>query len=270
MKRLAIYCVNYASYGELVSFLSSVQEAAQKAKEVLAVDVFVADNTDKDAEPIHVEKGVCAIRIFLFHENLGYMGAVQRMMALTDISIYDYVAISNVDLILDKDSLLAMADLDLGNNVGWIAPRLFSAQLGYDRNPSVLLRYSKRHLQLLRLMFSYPWICVMYKKTFYKRKKFHSTYREGLRFYAGHGSFMILTREYFNRCGIPTYPVFLFGEELYLAEKCKSNGLSVVYCPSISLWDKEHVSIGGLRKPAYYCYNVSALSYILETFYSSE
>lgn len=267
MKSLAIYCVNYASYNDLYLFLNSIEKSAFVAKNELKVNVYIADNTETNIEEIKIKSDIISIRIFTFHKNIGYMGAIQQMMKITSPQIYNYVAISNVDLTLSENALKALSELKISSDIGWVAPRIFSKELNYDRNPSILSRYSKKHLLMLRFMFRHPWINYIYKKTLYKRKSIHRNYKTGIRIYAGHGSFMILTKEFFTRCNIPDYKMFLFCEELYLAEKCRMAGLYVTYEPSICIMDKEHVSVSKLHKPVYYHYNEEALTYIVNTFY---
>ena len=85
--------------------------------------------------------------------------------------------------------------------------------------------------------------------------------------YGGHGSFIILTKMYFERCGIINYPVFLFGEEIYLAEQCRQQGLKVVYDPTIAVKDTEHASTGNMPSRFYCNCNAKALEYIMSAFY---
>ena len=89
----------------------------------------------------------------------------------------------------------------------------------------------------------------------------------GASVYAGHGSFIILTQAYLRRCGTIDYPVFLFCEELYLAEMCRRNGLAVVYVPHIRVNDTEHVSVGKMAHRDYCRHNLEAVSYIIRHFY---
>lgn len=119
---------------------------------------------------------------------------------------------------------------------------------------------------MIRLFYRYPILHYLYTKTFYKSKKYVSKVAGNI--YAGHGSFIILTKEYIKRCGIINYPVFLFGEEIYLAEMCRENNFTVSYCPDISVSDKEHVSTGKIRSRLYYRYNYEAINYAIKTFYN--
>ncbi len=268
MKKFAIYCVTYNSYAELADYLASIEEAAMRAADKIKVDVYVADNTVENFQDITFNASASTVRIFPYHENLGYLGGAQRMMRETDVAAYDYVAVSNVDLRMEKDALERLADLAVGENVGWIAPALYSNQLHYDRNPSVLKRYTKRRLQLIGCLFRFPILYYTYRATLYKRKKVRKTYDRPLEIYAGHGSCMIFTRSFIARCGVPNYPVFLYGEEIYFAEQCRAAGLSVVYQPSVRFSDKEHASISQLRKSTFFRYNYEANRYVLKTFYS--
>lgn len=269
MKKIAIFCVNYGSYRELDCFLKSVDRAASCAAGSMLAEVFVADNTEVGVKDINVDVSCVPVTLFPFRRNHGYMGAVQRMMQSVDVLAFDYVAVSNVDLEMSETALLELGRLDVEDAVGWIAPSLYSVRLHQDRNPALMERYTRKRLEALRFMFSHPFLHVLYKHTLYKRKKLRKQYAVPVNIYAGHGSFMILTRSFFVRAGSPDYAAFLFCEEIYLAERCRRAGLSVRYCPTVRLRDKEHVSVGGLRSSAYYRYNVDALDYILRTFYSA-
>lgn len=265
MKTVAIYCVNYQTYPELRSFLQSVNQASNEAFAVIRVDVFCADNTETEYQEITFSSEHIRLKVFPFHQNKGYFGAVHDMMTQTSPNQYDFVIISNVDVTLMNDTLVQLASLDVDAQTGWIAPQIYSLQEQRDLNPQVMHRYSKLRLKTLKLMYKYPFLHRLYVRLFYKMR--HSSTHQAGEVYAGHGSFIILTREYFKRCGIIDYPVFLYGEELYLAELCRRHSLKVQYTPQVKLEDKEHCSTGGMRKHLYYQCNYEAIYYILSTFY---
>ena len=56
----------------------------------------------------------------------------------------------------------------------------------------------------------------LYTMTLYKTKRYRSN--EAKYIYAGHGSFIILTKAFFQNYSNIAYPMFLYGEEIYLAE----------------------------------------------------
>ena len=245
MKHIALFCVNYESDKELDYYRQSLNKAVEKAKGKICLDFFVAHNS----------KG----------NNPGYFGAIKRLMADVDIKDYDYTIISNVDLTVEEDFFLKLADNTCDENIGWIAPQIWSDLEKRDRNPKILERYSQRKLNILKLFYQFPILDTLYTHTIYRQKKYES--HPAGRIYAGHGSFIILTREYFKRCGKIDYPVFLFCEEIYLAEMCQKAGLNVEYEPSIKVIDTEHASTGKMKHSLYCRCNYEAMQYIIKSFY---
>lgn len=246
MIKIAIFCVSYNSDKERDAYLASIDTAKRKASDQVHVDVYMADNTTED--------------------NPGYFGAINRLMQKVEITDYDYSIISNVDLILEEDFFQKLADYEGPEDTGWIAPRIWSELEQRDRNPARLFRPSLRKMKILRAFYQYPILDTIYHHTVYRRKKYYAKSPSGT-IYAGHGSLIILTKSYFSRCGIIDYPMFLFCEELYLAENCRKAGLKVVYEPSIKVIDKEHVSIKKMSHRDYCRHNLKAMNYILSIFY---
>lgn len=268
MQRVAIFCVTYNTYPELQRFVQSVETAAQAAQTTTSVALFITDNTVTNTQPITLASTTLRIHILQTGANLGYFGGVQRAMQGIDLDPFDYIIISNVDLTLSPDTFTRLATFNDPDTTGWIAPAILSQQTGADRNPSLLQRYSRRRLLTLRLMFAIPSLMILYKRFFHTRRIRRQGYPAGLHIYGGHGSFIILTHNYIRRCGPPAYPVFLFCEELYLAEQCRRTNLSVVYYPDIRVSDTEHASVSHIYRSRLYRYNRQAINYILHNFYN--
>lgn len=247
MKRIAIFCVSYHSDKERDAYLTSIETAAKKAGEEVQVDTFVANNTEAD--------------------NPGYFGAVKKLMQDVNVAEYDYAIVSNVDLTLAEDFFINLAAYDCPEDTGWIAPRIWSQLEGRDRNPQRLARPTRRKMQILKAFYQYPLLDTIYHHTAYRRKKYNTQAEPGT-IYAGHGSLIILTKHYLQKCGKIDYPIFLFCEELFLAENCRQTGLAVRYEPSIQVNDKEHVSIGKMPHSVYCQYNLKAMNYIIKKFFT--
>lgn len=264
MKQVAIYCVNYHSKDRLEHYLQSIDLAVKATSGDFQLDVIAIDNS-VPAETIDYAPQAFSLKVVNTGENKGYFGAVSEGMKRYDPMAYDYSIISNVDVVMEKDFFVQLAEMPANKTLGWIAPQIFSDTEHRDRNPKIMHRYAKRKLQILRFLFSIPPLYNLYTHTAYKSKKLIK--HEPGEIYAGHGSFIILTQEYFKRCGIIDYPVFLFCEEIYLGEQCLKHGLKVVYNPQIRVRDTEHASTGTFRRRKYCRYNYEALSYILKTYY---
>lgn len=263
MGKIAIYCVTYNSYSELHQYMESVNQAAMAASQV--VDMYVCDNTETGCEPISCSGENISLRVFSPKKNLGYFGAMGYMMQQASPNGYDYVILSNVDIQLCQNSLKILLERNADDWVGWIAPEIFSSFENRDRNPKIVRRYSRRRIQIFRLCYRFPVLHYLYTLTAYKRKHLQS-HNPG-QIYAGHGSCLILTSSYFDKCGIIDYPVFLYGEEIYVAEKCRNAQLKVEYDPSVKILDGEHVSTGKMKRQFYYHCNFEAMDYVLKTYY---
>lgn len=267
MKKLAIFCVTYNSYKELDNYIQSIEDAAKYVKGEMIVEVFIADNTEKGCkEEIEYVCHNISVKSFLYHKNLGYFGAIQQMMSEFDLTQYDYIAISNVDLVLEKNTLKSLNDIVSDESIGWIAPAIYSEKEKRDKNPRMRKRYSLLELQILRILYTYPFLHRIYTMTLYKRKK-NQNHKEECYIYGGHGSFIILTNSFFRKCHKINYPMFLFGEEIYLSELCKNNGLKVKYIPSVRIKDKENVSTSKMKGKIFYTCNNEALRFIIDNFY---
>ena len=268
-KNIAIYCVTYNSYKELDGYYNSIKSCLPCCNNC-DVDFFVADNTEAGFKSIALEASDhMHPHVFEYHKNMGYFGAIHQMMTETEPSKYDYVILSNVDVMAGKQALDSLCKVNSDNHVGWIAPQIYSLKEKRDLNPAIMTRYSKNRLMALRLLYKYPLLLWLYENTLYKRKKIGSNVAKscGGEIYAGHGSFIILTKEYIQQCGIINYPVFLYDEELYLAEECRSHGLKVVHEPSIVIVDIGKVSTGKMPSDFYCKCNEEGINYILNKYY---
>ena len=264
VKHIAIYCVNYHSYDSLEKYLQSIDRAVEKSQEPLTLSVFVADNS-VPCTPVGYEPRHFSLRVLPTGENKGYFGAIQYLMRQMSPLEYDYCIVSNVDVLLDDAFFTNLCTCEPDEMVGWIAPEIYSRIERRDRNPKILQRYPRRKLQILKTLFRIPPLYNLYTHTVYKSKKL--LHHEAGPIYAGHGSFIILTQQYFRLCGIIDYPVFLFCEEIYLGEQCRLHQLKVIYDPTIRVTDAEHASTSTIRRSKYCEYNFQAISHILETYY---
>jgi len=263
--KILIVAVNYNTYKELYDYLAKVIESLDYSSETIELKVIVADNST-EREYVDVDKYSRVGLEVRSLDNLGYLGAAQTVInSLVDVTIYDYVAISNVDLLLDKTFFENLACRYFSNKIGWIAPSIYSLQ--EKRVKKTMNRPSKWKFVFYRMMYKLPLLYKLYYSTAYRRKRVKSQIIEECDIYAGHGAFIILTKFFFNAYKKLNYPIFLFCEEYYLAELNRIAGMTVRYDPSLKIFDSEHVSISKLDIKRQCELNYEAVDYILRTFY---
>lgn len=265
MVKIRIYCVNFNSYDFLENYLKSLDKSCGEADNIAKCDIVVVDNSTQK-EAITFKPEYFTLEKFETPKNLGYFPAIAEAMKHFSFLQYDYFILSNVDMTFEGNTIKDIANAKIASDTGWIATKINSVTLGYDLNPQAKSRYSLRKLQILRFAFKHPIIHFIYSLTLHKRKKIRRELPK-CEVYAGHGSFIILTKLYFNVCGFIDFPNFLYDEELYLAEKCHQNKLKVIYDPKISVNDIGKASTGKLKAKKYYAYNYQGLDYIIKHFY---
>lgn len=266
MVKVIIFCVNYNSFNELGSYLNSL-EISVAATDV-ELTVVVTDNSDSfkridkkyPFEIVHLYTG----------SNLGYFGGISYGIKNSNklISEYDYSIISNVDLQVQDNFFDELANLNISEEIGCIAPKIFSIGENRDRNPKVLERYSKRKLEILKLMYRFPVLNNLYTLFFFRKRRKKVETSEQKMIYAAHGSFMIFTKKFSSFLRVMEYPVFMFGEELYIAEHLRKRNLKTIYLTNLVIKDNDHVSTGRMKSKFYYKCNYEAMDMVIKEFYN--
>ena len=264
--------VTYNSYDALDNYIASIGKALDAAADpTISITIHVADNSTIEKKEKKELEGSISL-LTSHYDNPGYLPAALKTVYSEDVAKYDYIIISNVDVVLDETFFTALRDLKADADTVWIAPFIWSPSEQRDVNPKIQERYTKKRLRLLRLFFRFPLVWYTYSKSVYRLRKQEapSSLPKGGPIYAGHGSFMIFRPEIFLQEPKLDYPVFLFCEEIYMAEMALRIGKKVTHCPSVKVWDKEHASTGLMNLWRYCKYNHDALSYIIRTFYEQD
>lgn len=266
MINILLTCINYNSYKELNIFLESVEHAYHAMKK-MSLLVCIADNSS-NKEIVNLDKYSFDCQYFPF-DNVGYFGGATGVFdRLPNMHKYDYIIISNVDLEVDQDFFKNLP-CGLDETIAWISPSILSSYENRDKGLGLSQRPSKLKLKLLTIMFKYPWMLYLIENTIYKRKALvQKMYEQEKMIYAGHGSFIILTSHFFKAYSNLHYPMFLFGEELFLGELIRQKGLKVIYNPILKIYDSEHVSTSQMPSKFSCKCQHDSISYILRTFYS--
>ncbi|MDR1653251.1 MAG: glycosyltransferase [Prevotellaceae bacterium] len=266
--KILILCVTYNSDSELQNYLQSLSVSVGKTQDVF-VDVFVADNSTEKAANINSKCDNINVNVLKFNENLGYLGGISAIIqAKPEIPFetYDFVIISNVDIQVSENFFEELAKNKNRNEIGWLAPKIWSISEKRDRNPNRLKRYTKLEIEILRLIYRFAWLHRLYVSLFYNIKKGKTTEQE-IEIYAGHGSIMIFNALFFSKIKNFHFPAFLFGEEIFFAELVSKHGLKVRYIPSIKITDTDHVSTGKMKHKHVCQLNFKALTALKNMFY---
>lgn len=271
--RISIFCVNHNTHDKLIFFLESIAFSFSLIGNETSCDVFIVDNSDKIGEfdflsrlrSEYLNFTVCVT------PNLGYFPSVNKVISDKSLTLsnYDICIVSNVDMRLNRDFFKQLVEGEYGREVAVVAPSIISLSKNADLNPKLIKRPSRIKLILNRFFFS----SVLLHQVMYRVHRLRLYFKESRRYlkrqviYAPHGSLIIFINPLISSQSL-NYPLFLFGEEIYIAELCKRSDFKVIYDPSLIIFDDENASTSKLKSGLYCRLNSVALSYLIDTYFS--
>lgn len=269
MKKVLLVCVNYNSNDKLYEYIDSLQQAYALYQDKLYLNVLVGDNSKIVDFRIPPKIGF-DIKLIDNKGNYGYLGGVNKALKLTNTSpsIYDFFLITNVDVRVSGSFFNDLINLQFTDNVGWVAPSILSDKEKRDRNPKTLNRPSKFKMRLGILMYKYSPLHKLYKSLFYNRTdKYLPVNRKDNCIYAGHGSFIIFTKNFLKHKPDFSFPGFLFGEEIFFGELLLLYKLKTLYCPKIKIYDFDHASTGLMNNKLKNKFRYDSMKCIFDIFF---
>lgn len=274
--KILIFSVNYNSDDHLLRFVESIIESKNLCPDI-EVSLHILENSKKTPTQLkELKKEIVAlgmdISIHSNGSNKGYFGGLSLAQSLSAKSI-DYVLYCNPDLKLTNEFFKNLDEVGKKKK-GVIAPAIIGHRKHYDQNPKYLCRLSLAKMRRLRFIFSnIITFCLFTLISKFKELVFG--YRQGFnvkstisrcKIYAPHGSMFIFSDINFFK-GLPSYPCFLFGEELFVAEEALKTNTTIYYEPSICVVDNRHASIRFLNCETIRSLYFTSINYILDKYY---
>jgi GT2 family glycosyltransferase len=216
--------------------------------------------------------------------NLGYFGgarfAMERLCSL-GITAPNWVILSNPDIrIRDVNFCERLLAVD-HTAVGMVAPQILSEYSGCDLNPFIEKRLTPTQVHNLQMWFSSYALysgraCVSRvkcaaasawqkaRRRLWKRGE----ERRERSIYSPHGSFLIFSRRFFDSGGSLDEKLFLYGEEIAVAESCRVLGLPIIYRPQLMVVHREHETTGRCASRRLYEMERDAHAYLRERYFA--
>lgn len=269
--RIVFFVINYKADFYLRKFVKSINLAKKEID--LEIDIHVIDNSQKNKNELNAfenEYKNSNVRIHSNGDNVGYFGGIPIAQKILQTFETDCVIYCNPDLRVDVhffNELLKSKD-----NVGIIAPAILSEGEGVDQNPKYTRRLSLTKMKRLKYIYSN-----LFTHTIFftlarikelmdgkRNNKVVSIMNENI--YAPHGAMFIFNDLDFFK-NLKSFPCFLFGEEIFIAEEAIKNNTLIYYKPSIKVYDVRHASISLLsnkfKRDLYY----KSIDYLLKSYY---
>ena len=209
--------------------------------------------------------------------NRGYFGAARFALdgyLANGGRLPDWVIVCNHDVLIeDREFFEKLFRLD-PESAGVIAPRIRVSGTNLDQNPFMRRRPNWLRWASLRFIYSNYGLAAFWhwlsrqkqavRSHWSARRSKTASIRNGRRefIYAPHGAFFIFSRRYFEAGGYLDGNLFLYGEEISVAEICRSLGLPVIYEPSLCVVHNEHRSTGHVISRFSFECQKNALQYV--------
>lgn len=279
-------CVNYNNYEETACFIEKL--LGQKGNfNQIAIVVDNSENPLADGPLQEMLNKHSKIRLYTPNKNLGYYGGAT--FGLCEYSKFsslpDWIIVCNTDIdLINHDFLSSFFNLYAGTHHAIIAPAIYSTLSKVDQNPFMLRRPSTVKMHFYKWIYRYYPTYVIYESLAFIKKKLRlsirtypvvtncgggdKTFQAVPRpIYAPHGSFVVFHRSYFEAGGSLNYSVFLFDEEVFIAESARRLGLIVTYDPRLFVLHREHASTGVLENRKKYTYLREATAYCADNYF---
>ncbi|MGH9680105.1 MAG: glycosyltransferase family 2 protein [Candidatus Acidiferrales bacterium] len=282
MKALVV-AVHYGNPQPTVELLRCLSRVERRSN----VHVLIVGNQPADGSASGLREALYGLADFELHElaaNAGYFGAakagVDRFLERQG-GLPDWIIVCNHDVLIEDRGFFARLFAQDVSAAGVIAPRIQLLPGRMDQNPFMRRRPGRLRWAGLRFSSSsyrvaevWDWMSRK-KRALQSYREAHSRNPAGRQkaerewIYAPHGSFFIFSRKYFEAGGFLDQNLFLYGEEIFVAETCRSLGLPVIYEPSLSVLHNEHTTTG--RRVSRFSYECQkkALRYVGARYFSS-
>uniref|UniRef100_A0A7C3MIT7 Glycosyltransferase n=1 Tax=Dictyoglomus thermophilum TaxID=14 RepID=A0A7C3MIT7_DICTH len=257
-EKIAFFTVNYKN----TLYTRNFVESLSRLKHFEKIKIIILDNastSDTISELERIKKMYHNIvECFYLDENLYYWRgadyALRRVYPLTEY-MPEWIIICNNDIIINQENFLEKLMSLNYKEYGILAPSIKSYETNKDQNPFLVFPLNimdiiKRKI-LLSNWYVYRLIVVIrenIKNVKFKLLGFNKNImyygNDFMKIYAPHGSFVIFSRNFFEKGGYLDTNFDLYGEELTIAEVALRIGVSVVYVPILEVIHLEHRSLG--------------------------
>ncbi len=251
-----------------------------RTKHLSELHLMIVGNKSADGSSSALQdaiSGLANIELFELTANAGYFGAakagLERFLDGNKV-LPEWVIVCNHDVLIEDTDFFGKLFAQDPMAAGVIAPRIQVLPGRAEQNPFMLNRPGWLRWTGLRLIYSaysmtafWHWLSRqkgMLRSAITASNAKSSGSNGGNRehIYAAHGAFFIFSRRYFEAGGFLDKNLFLYFEEICVAEICRSLRLPVIYEPSLSVLHKEHCSTGErVSRFSYECHK-KALRYI--------
>jgi GT2 family glycosyltransferase len=252
MSTVLVICVNYHSEADILRFVQQLLK--QKTRGSLRILLINNNENAAGCDDIsNLLNGSGRGDVIHAHRNLGYYGAAAFGLKhyLSTASLPDWVVVANADIDFPNDGFFHDLDQYYGSDSpAVLAPSIISAGSGADQNPFLLRQPSRRWILVKHWLFSNDMTWRVFTEVSrlkwtvkgVLRRTSHIGEHKCIQIFAPHGAFVLFNKIYFLAGGDLVPQIFLYGEELLIADTSARLGLRIVYDPRLRVIHRGHAT----------------------------
>lgn len=241
--RIGVVVLNYFNFGVTIECVTSLLSLEPSPELIVIVDNLSPNESLKILN--NSFRANDTVMVVSSKKNGGYSYGNNFGIRILRERGVDAVIIATSDTKVRDTDLLLRFQAAMSKEIGIIGPRII--ENGRDINPSRKAITFKYALDMLWMQLGMPGYRLRKILAIYMRKLLTRSPRAKIagsegsnaniadaveEVYMLHGSFLCITEQYFQRCGLLDEDIFMYGEEDLLAWSCRSAGLKQVYLKS--------------------------------------
>ena len=247
-KKAITIILNYNTWDETVDCIESILNSFPRMFVLVVDNCSLEDSTEKFNNYV---KNKSNVRIIKAQENKGYSAGNNVGLKYALENNFDYIFISNSDIIVRDDAIEKMIDLSESiENCGLVGPHIYNKRDEFV--PFLLICKKDFSVKIKNMALKIPGAKFFLKK-FIKSFIISNEIDNPLEVFSVHGSFYLMTRE----CAEYLYPLdertFLYEEEPIIGCKLEKSKFKAVLCPFTHVNHLAGVSTKGMSPFAFRC-----------------
>ena len=267
MYKIAVSVICYDHEEEVFDFADKLSRQKDSEKIVLLVTCNKCMNVKKLINDLNEIK--ISSQIFEPGENLGYLhGCLYGFKEFGEE--YEWAVISNTDIDFVSDSFFSkLLDNHYDSKIGCIGPDITLKVTGKQQNPFALSRPGNALMKFRKVVYAnYFLYRLYYVLSDIKNKISHTeTRKENEYVYGVHGSVVILRKECIDKFLEDSIQIFMYGEELYIAEKLKENQFLSYYDKNLKIIHNENQSTGKIASQRKQKWCSQSINFLVERYW---
>lgn len=249
MTKIALSVICYNNETEILKFAQKLSRQKFHEEITLLVTCNGCEN------PVGLQNRLKKIKentyVYTPEKNIGYLpGCLYGLSCYTESYSWAIVSNTDIDFVTD-DFFEVFLETKYTEDVSCVGPDVMLATTGMHQNPFAQSRPSRRIMRFRRWIFSNYGRFVLYNWLSSVKKKLIRTsegYVQSGLVYGVHGSFIILKKQCISDLIIDKTPIFMYGEELYIAEKLREKNLLTYYDAQLKIIHNENQTTGKVNE----------------------